>query len=718
MKRLCYSLAIAAALIIPGNSANAQPPLTPLPPTPLACEVGDLSTTEQRVVDATAYFLPKDYVIYNKVDNTYSIDSSPLTGFTQLDQFGVPFVTNICPSSNYYGVSALGLTSWWGRGRSAVMIGYNQFITAPHANSLNLNNWMVVFLPSGFPCTVSDLSAIPADNVYTPNNLFGVANTLPTHGGYDYLSFYVDRPVVGRKPLKMRRSGTPRLGDSIIHTGHSLWSGVRIDRYGSYHGNTTDDLTGSGPYESPLFSGIYPFEGASGGAVFNIRDEVLEAVVAAPVDGELTRDATASCVYDAYRNWSPNKTNGKFVAVSHLIPRQEVLVTPLDEIRHVGDIGGALTNAVSSYQIRGGVSSNQYAVDPDPSIPSSGAPLLTSSIPPGDLFASIVTPTTWTLTADVSGVSNCGIWDYEFNVRDRHNFQNNYIRHRFEIGVEEFEITPSKGVDILDFGIPITKTYTYTLRNVRPTATTLRLETKDRFGAASSWLRVNGGNLAVITLQAQGQINDTAVFTISVDEPAIGSRHIPRAILHVDHDNPACALASPISRQLEFTLALGRESFSKIGTGDFLVPPTGSASYGAPESYLIDVDEPVGLCTTDVKVRTGLMDSVFHYFPVAAEKLRIRLKSPLGTLITLWDMNVIPESTYYMSGSLFAFGEEQSVSYLTLDDNATPPLVSPLSTFDGEPVDGQWEYDIALGTNGTVLPIHVVLDIAASPCIP
>lgn len=712
-----WALLGAASL---SGAAQAQVIGPTRPSVPLACSLGDLNPIEQRVVDATAYLVHKGRVRHDDVNDTYSIPTSAFTDVTVWNPDTSAYhVWNLCSSSQFYNSPVIGDTmAGFSRGRSATMIGHNLFVTAAHSLSFSAGDYYLVFMPSGFPCTVSDLSAIPADNVYKPTNF--EENIVVNHTGYDFHYFHVDRSVVGRKPLKIRRSGSLELGDGMMLSGHSYWSGVRVNRFGTYHGDLPVAEVGGVTEFGPDLSDLYPYPGASGGPIFNIKDEVVETVTSGDIDGGA--DFSGSCFFETFSK-PMRPTNGSVKAVAGLIPRHEVSVTPLDKVVHVASVGGTLSQPVTSYQLQGGLSSNQYAVDPDPSMPVSGAPALVSSIAPGDRLLSFITPTTWTLSADISAVSSCGIWEYEYNVRDRYSLQNNYVRHRFEIGVTEVEISPTTGVDIIDFGFPVTKTYSYAISNVRPTASTLNLKALNSLGTASGWMRVDGVTSKSITLQPQGQPGDAATVVVSVVEPMLGGSGsiYPDAFLQIDHAAHACVLTSEPEVVIPFKLTVGKDRFSAIASGDYLYGPTGGASYGTPESTLVEVDEAPGYCVADVNARVALVDSMGTNidFPAAAQWIRIRLKSPLGTQVTLWDKHAVPSSAYVEAVTVPAYGQLFASHYLLLDDESTPPLVSPLSVFDGEPVEGDWEVEVASASpSATMVPIQHVLDFNVVLCTP
>ncbi len=692
------------------------------PSVPLHCEV-TLTPLQQRVVDAVAYYLPKPYVTHNSVTNTYSIETAPLQGYSWTNwDTGLPQITHICPSSQFYGDTSIGQTTWMGRGRSAVLVGHNTFLSSPHTTMFDHDSFYVVFLPSGFPCTLSNLDSIPADNVYDPID-FNFNNIYASYAGHDVMTFTVDRSVVGRKPLKIRRSGSPGIGDPVMHAGHSFWSGARVSLHGTHHGDRPVHYNGGSlVVQVPHVTEIYPYDGASGSPIFNMKDEVIETVVRSNVNGHLVAGpATGSdCLIEDEVHASPQPTNGRLIDVQALIPRQEVLVTPLDAVKHVAPIGGTLAQPVTTYELRGGLSSNQYAVDPPSGFSSSTSPTLTSSIPPGDRFLSLVTPTPWTLTAGISNVLTCGIWDYTFNVRDRYNLQNNYARHRFEIGVEEYTLSPDVGTTIHDFGWPVTKTFPHTLTNVRPSPVSLQLSTAAPNGSPSAWLRVNGATSTTVTLAPAGQPGDSVTVVVSVVTPNRNDRLDPQQ-LHIDHVNPACALAGPSRKSVTYAITIGKDIFTQIASGDFLDQPSVSGAYGIPEVMTLDVTDGAGYCVSDVNLKAGIMRSmgINLDFPWAAEHIRIRLKSPSGTHLTLWDKNPLPSAAYVEDTSIYAFDYLWAAQNLKLDDQSTPPPLALLSGFNGEPVQGTWELDMSMATvSTTVMPLQTMLEISVAPCVP
>ena len=232
-----------------------------------ACATTDPGITG--LFDATAFLLNVHVQTYQKnLDGTYAISMGTYTTSPEgpLD-----------PSSAYYGQPQAPA------GRSGVLISDNTILTSAHALPFEYTTFLYIFglhaQNVDGNCQYPDLAHIPPENVYFPStgsdHLYNgvVLNTYSVGGAGDFVLITLDRPVVGRTPLAVRKSGfasptdrfagdsfTQRLipgkGDlAIAHTNETASTGVQV-------GNVS------------LMSG------SSGSPIYNLDAGVVETVAA------------------------------------------------------------------------------------------------------------------------------------------------------------------------------------------------------------------------------------------------------------------------------------------------------------------------------------------------------------------------------------------------------------------------------------------------------
>lgn len=701
--RVLWALLGCAAL----HSGLCQAQGTPITTVYPVCSY-PLTVAEKKLVDATAFMVPEGLVTHDPLTDTYDIAASSLTTWGT-DEFGAP--VPLCSNSQFYGTTAAT------NGRTAVMIGRDQFITAPHQSPFSITNFVLVFKPRvGFTCSNFDWTNIPASNVYFPTTVD--YDAYATSSRRDYIAFRVDRHVTSRTPVKIRRSGSPSPGDPLFMSGHALHSVNRVEGEAVLSGFSEPPAANPGEY---LYSYANPVAGNSGSAIYNLRDEVIDVVVAELLQSRLGEALVDPVTGLPCRDWYTfpehnKRTNAPLVDIQASIPRTEVLVTPIDEVLHIGDIGGTLSNAASNYSLTSSLVSNQYAIDAPTGvgIGTPGAPSLTSSIAPGDHLLGLIGSTTLTLTASSSGVTTCGSWNYTLNVRDRVNLQNNYLRHRYEIGLQEVLVTPADGWQVLDFGSPLAKTKTYTVQNLRPSEARLRI-TANEFLTSPTWILVNGVNTFDVDLAPTGSVGDSIDLTLSVasgaaSRPSLVTYPARLMITFLDDD---CAVEEEIVRSA--TLTLGTDHFTAIHGGSWL-PTPGGGGLGAPTTLQMEVDDP-GFCVSDVDLVVGVHSSTTPMAD-AASSLQITLRSPEATAAVVWDLHTLPNATYLGSETINISGTDFPTSTLRLDDSVTPPLGTLLGVFNGEEADGTWEVELRRsGTAGTIIPSHTRLELKVVPCV-
>ena len=682
------------------GSAGAQTPVSTLQNVCSAT----LSTAESRVVTATAFLIPQGDVVYNAGNNTYSVNNHAMTTWG---------TEPVCSTSQYDGMTVAN------SGRTAIMIGPDLFMTAPHNFATFVpSQYRIVFRPTpSLGCSDFTWTNIPAAHVYTPQS--GAAAYMGS-GSYDYVAFRVTTPVTGRKPLKIRRSGTPHLDDAVFMAGFPMRGGMKVEQSGEII-----DLPAMFGTPGYWHYDLHPFDGSSGSAIYNLDDEVVDVVVRELINGfvEEFPEGAGTCYDFVHLDVLQTlgfRTNHPVVDISASVPRAEVLVSPIDAVVHVGDIGGPLSNFATNYQLRPGEASSQYAVDAPTGTGygTTGAPYMTSNIAPGDRTLT-VDPTTLTLSAYSAGVSKCGVWNYTVNVRDRVNEQNNYLRHRFEIGMQEITVSPADGWNVADLGLPFGQTKTYTLTNERPTETWVRASVSELW-IGSSWLKVNGLDSVDVGLAPKGTPGDQATVTLSVASGA--SSRTPfvayPAALNIEFLDEDCALQDAFQRTASFTL--GQQAFTQYNEDDVILNAPPASTFGTPLTYEFDINEGGGFCVGDVDLAVGTYVDGSAPADLAAQAMQITLRSPDGSSVLLWDRNTVPNAAYLGEETIEAFSTTLETELLLLDDTASPPLAGSLSTFNGENIDGTWELELRRTSppSNTIYPSHARLTFKRGTCTP
>ncbi len=660
-----------------------------------------LSVAEQKVVNATGAMIPKS-MLFNNGNGTYSISWNPLTQY-----YGYP----VDPGQSFYGINSTSA------GRTAVLLGRTMFITAAHKFSFDPSQYAVVFAPkySAASCSEFAWSNIPSDNVYF-GTLSGKNNLIEVDSSKDYMTFNVDRYVVDRKPVKIRRSGAPRKSDKYILVSNFLWGGLRVETSGRYV--WLNDTVGSSQIGYYFFEGLNPLDGSSGGAVFNVDDEVIDVGVAGLMSGISYVNAGMIQFIDMGVMAS---TNTPLIMVKDAIPRTEILVDPVVDVLHVGDIGGAVTNPVSSYTLTAALGGNQYDVSvTDP--PYLGSPTLSTNPSIGSHLLSLIHPTTMTVTASTAGVTQCGIWDYVVNVKDVYNDQNNYLRHRFEIGVEQVSVSDSDPWNVEIFGSSVPASKTIVVKNVRPTQTAVRVG-HEHVGVPNQMVLFDGGLTSVFTLAPMGQPGDTRNVVVSINPatsfPVPGVTSTSK--ITISPTNLGCTV-DPVL-EIPVSLKTGSQVGFAVGSGDDLQQPSGGTALGAVQTILIPMTGTSGWCVNGMGLDVGFLDDngFGPAFPGGATNLNVVVESPGGIRSNIWNLNVIPagsEAAYVGSEQVNYWGYPINSAIFHIDQSSAPPLgPGNFSPFIGVQATGTWKLELSR-SNGMwgFAPTHARLRFKGLAC--
>lgn len=190
-------------------------------------------------------------------DNSWSIDY--YDSFTTGDCTGHP--DTLCSNERFYGQTT-------GAFCSGFLVGEKTIVTAGHCVDGNdPTDMMVVFdwyqQSSG---TGPEMNSIPEDNVYAVASYDHVLDNYE-----DWGVITLDRAVVGRTPLKYRKSGTPSVGDSLILVGHPWGLPMKV----APNAEVKDYPSNSNYFSANTDS----YQGNSGSMVVNANTWMVEGIL-------------------------------------------------------------------------------------------------------------------------------------------------------------------------------------------------------------------------------------------------------------------------------------------------------------------------------------------------------------------------------------------------------------------------------------------------------
>ncbi|MGK3987997.1 serine protease [Sorangium sp. So ce136] len=668
---------------------------------PQLSEYCGANSQERAIADATAMIIPKGEVIANG-DGTYAIARSP---FTYLPEDGVA----ICPDEPYYNH----IRSNWGR--TAFFVGGDLMVTAPHGprTTYDPKDYAVVFglrangvTPKG-TCIQPDLGRVPAANVYFPPSdsyLYHDAGTGSVPN--DYLLFKLDRPVPGVTPLPLRRSGSPDVGDPLFAAGHPNRLPLKIGR-GGY-------VRSTGP-EGLDVGSLPAFVGNSGSPVFNPLSELVDTIVAGGGSNGLTwtYDPELMCYRTVPYFGNPIINNGSMaVFASHVpIPPTELQLSPTNTIVHTGPVGGPLTSP-----------STQFSIAPPPTATSTltfrvstpillpPAPAFTVTPAPGEYsLAPGAAPLQFTVNAGPGAVTSCKVVNTSIGVLSlNHPGFSKRVRHRFEIGMSNFTVSPTDDWSVTELGAPYpTRTIEITNPYSEPAPVSVTPQ--------APWVRVNGAASATLNLAPAGSPGDHATVTLSFDDSATGfplqseTKSVDVVIATPQHQ---CSLRQP--EVIAVTLTRGIERFVGLNqTTDWLPGPAAGQTFGSPSDIVISIDE-AAFNVDDIDVAVSFNDTAGAYMPASQADMFIKFEliAPNGVSSVLWDRNDAP-ANYLVFDASGSDPNALGFEAFKLDQSTTPPLgPGSLNAFNGLSGNGDWKLRLwTTDTTHRIQPHHVSLRI-------
>jgi hypothetical protein len=230
-----------------------------------------------RLFDATSFMLNLNYQqVVKNPDQTYAM--VPMGTYTN-SPFGP-----LDPRSAYYGLPQAPT------GRTAVLISSNTLLTVAHQVPFAYTSYVYIFglhaQNIGGICQYPDPAHIPAEDVYfASTGMDGLYNgvLLNTHSDTtpgDFVVITLDRPVVGRAPVAVRKSGFASPQDRFADVSFSQRLIPAKGDFAVQHTNETSP-------DGVAIANTSLMPGASGAPVYNLDAGVVETLG----DGE------NSCLY-------------------------------------------------------------------------------------------------------------------------------------------------------------------------------------------------------------------------------------------------------------------------------------------------------------------------------------------------------------------------------------------------------------------------------------
>lgn len=607
-------------------------------------------------------------------------------------------------------------------GRSGFLIAPNIIATAAHAG-FDAKQFVVVFdlrskpQPGSNPlvCDPPSEVQIPAANVYKPRNINPLiydtmASDLSTYGGYkgtDYAAFYIDREAVGRRYLRIRKTGSVTSSDILSIASHPSRMRTKLIYGLTYAG---DQIGPSPPGRSyPTFNDFYLWDGMSGAPVYNLDREYVEMVVGGPTGMGCAAALAPNSMYNPTSYMAipdlcddvPNSedlapshgiNNGPISELANAVPVPYLRVSPLDDVNYIVPINGAASPSQTIYTATASSSEtvNTTIIASVDAAPAGEPQLLqisgfNNNLSPG-------TSTSITATATLPTGAACGIYSRFVNIIDStHNFKDR-IRHQFEVGMKDFQISPAGDQEIYAITAPSVPTkLSYTLTNTRPTPVAV-VVTLDQTWAAVTTATIGApGSPPTFFLTAQGTSGASKVIDIALKPNAYNLSDGDHS-LNISFAAPGdCVLNPPISRNVTFhkgKLVLTQDIELFVPISNPPSPPVTST-----------ITNPESFCTSNVVVKLDtahvgdmIGSTLQQWVPHLSYGIDYTGVSPPKN-VSLWANTALPTG-WNIPGYYDDEVEAQIETLLLNRTTNLPPTGQSLSTFNAQNAQGQWTISI------------------------
>lgn len=201
---------------------------------------------------STAIMMPKTNLTKVAGTDTFSLPT---------DTFGAQ--QHLCSSEPFIDQPAPGMCSGF-------LVGEDLFVTAGHCvEDEDFCAGIALIFGYGYESQGRDLSSVSGDDVFYCKSI--VARLQNPGLAEDFAVIKLDRAVVGREPLKIRRHGAIATGDGVTVIGHPSGLPTKITSGGNVRSNAA-----SLPY---FVTNLDTYGGNSGSAVFNTTTGEVEGIL-------------------------------------------------------------------------------------------------------------------------------------------------------------------------------------------------------------------------------------------------------------------------------------------------------------------------------------------------------------------------------------------------------------------------------------------------------
>lgn len=620
---------VAASALCPRGWAD--PPPGSLSSWVGLCDAPQFDTPINLLADAECALVESE-VLVPRDGSTYDLLVEPRTRYRRFTFPPDYILPEFCPDSIFYGEDR---TIGDFPGRSGFLVGPDLVLTAAHFIGVNDTTvpWTVVFgyngrrLAPGNPlCLYNHTIGFHKDNVYHVTQI--VAHGVRDADGLDLLLLRLDRPVVNRRPVRIRREGRATVGDPLVALGHPDQLPMKIDLLGRVAGVSRDG-------RSLFTTGIHAIQGNSGSMIYNLRSGYVEGIITSiGSNGEFL--TPSGCLLLTHRDIvagiGPTVTD-----FASFIPPISPVVSPPDPVLHSGPVGGPVSNITTVYTVTplpgSGPLDLDVSIEPvchrDQRWPQIS--VVETVVGQGDANHAAgsngnASPVRLTVTVGVHDVP-AGAYSYDVCVRDPATGFVDRLVHRFEVGATNFSVTPASGISADQVTTPIDASQQYTLRNLEATAVVVEVRTGADWVTLDGIEAREGATIAQrFSLAPAGQRGDTAALTAGISR-RLEQRPYGTYESALIFDNLGGPGFSHGDTTVPIVFHWGTETYESTN-------PSGQVS--VPDGSIEGLTLPVAV--TDQFCPETLAITVGPFGQADTTELRLTLTSPDGTQVIVVDV--------------------------------------------------------------------------------
>jgi len=536
---------------------------------------------------------------------------------------------------------------------SGFLVGTDIIVTAGHcANAGDVGSIAFIF---GFDQQAAGTGPgadpeiiVPADNVYFLTQMINQQ----LGGGADHAVCRVDRAVIGRTPLPVRRTGVVSVGEPLVMVGHPAVLPKKID-----DGGEVKDANGSNLF---FMANVDAYGGNSGSMVVNHNTGVIEGILVRGnqdyVSGPGGCLLSNQCPDSGCPTWEEIT---KATSFASFIPELGLQFAPNGSITHIGQVGGPFNDQTFQINISNPTGDPaDYSVSID--MGAEHTILLNGSA--GPISGSVAGGGNASVTAALSGAAGmpAGIYETTISLEDLTNGRTLSLLSTLEVGQTGISVNPATSlVTGGPNGGPFSGTQLYTITSTRPTPVTVDI-TPDQ-----PWITLNGvTGPTSVNLNGTG---DMAVVTVGIGGNAASlSNGLYTGSVAIDNTQ---GVIGDTSRGVS------------LDVGRYLYEASPNLAINDNQAFSTTIDVPDGFCIADIDVEIDITHTYIG-------DLIVELESPEGTVVRLHDRS----------------GGTTDNLVVTYDDDsgATPDGPGALADFENEIATGTWTLRVSDNANNDV----------------